>query len=341
MTEHGAPVAEAVVEEQPLRGVAGQRDRRRRASPRGDVTDQHRQLHRRQVLRLVDEQVGERLLHAAQELVRAQQDRHVVEVQRGGVVLRRAGRRCRSSPRMFWSSSASSSDRRRPFDAADAFGQVAVDGALAGLLLEPHRGPVHVGAPAARASSLARRLRRAASSPSPSRGSRAMNGGHPIGHEPRAPRRRRARPIGISARRAAARAARPRSVSRSAHSSTDRARGRACPRYAAQSALQLVQQRGVALDAGDGGDGVVDDGRRAARGSRRAARARPARRTSSPATPSTPSDGSSCADVRRQRRAVGDDHQPPRRELVGVGVGQVARAGAGRRSSCRCRRRPG
>jgi hypothetical protein len=90
--QHAAPVAETVVQEQPLRRVAGERDRRNAgaaAAAARRVADQHRQLHRRQVLRLVDEQVRERMLRAAQQLAGAQQDRDVVGVERRQVVVGR------------------------------------------------------------------------------------------------------------------------------------------------------------------------------------------------------------------------------------------------------------
>ena len=35
-------------------------------------------------------------------------------------------------------------DASLAFHAANAFGQIAVHGPLAGLLFQPHRGPVHV-----------------------------------------------------------------------------------------------------------------------------------------------------------------------------------------------------
>jgi hypothetical protein len=90
--QHRAPVAEAVVEKEPLGRVARQGDGRNLAGVslvagwRGSP-DERRQLHGRQILRLVHEQVAKRRLRLAQQLIGAQEDGQVVHVQNGQVVL--------------------------------------------------------------------------------------------------------------------------------------------------------------------------------------------------------------------------------------------------------------
>ena len=148
MPEHAAPVAEAVVEEQALRGVARERDRRDALAAALVVrspADQHRQLHRRQILRLVDEQVRERVLRAAQQLAGAQQDRDVVGVEdRQVVVGGQAVDAGRAAHVLIVVAVVVALAVTGPFHPAHALGQIAVHRALTRLVLEPHRRPVHL-----------------------------------------------------------------------------------------------------------------------------------------------------------------------------------------------------
>ncbi len=87
-------------------------------------------------------------------------------------------------------------------------------------------------------------------------------------------------------------------------------------------ALELVQQRGVALDAGDGGDRVVDD-RRPQPGDLGAQLARGQLAERHDADAGHAQRRQQLADVGGQRGAAGDDRQLARRELVGKGKRQV------------------
>ena len=163
--EHAAPVAEAVVEEQPLRGVAGQRDRGTRRFAAADRAPSGRSAptassatgpapRRRTGARTAASRraaAGARAAGSRRRRGRAAAGRP-----------RCAGRRCRSRR------GCSGRRRRRrrlaggALHAAHPFGQIAVDGALAGLVLErPSRSSACRSPPGARvraADRLARAL---------------------------------------------------------------------------------------------------------------------------------------------------------------------------------------
>ena len=176
-----------------------------------------------------------------------------------------AGRRCRSRR------ACSGRPRRRP--SAPSTRRTPSGRSLSTVRwpasARAHRGPVHVGP---RRAAVLRAIASCAAvlhSRGRSRGSRASTAATRSVMSRCASTTSRSE-TGISAASRSSASSRPRSVSRSAHSSTA-ARESACPRTPRQ-ALELVQQRGVALDARDGGTASSTTSARS-QGIRRAARA--------------------------------------------------------------------
>ena len=221
-----------------------------------------------------------------------------------------AGRRFRSSPRTFWSSSASSpspgrlrpgarprADRcRRCAGPAFRSSPIAVASALSGD-----------GGCARAASSCLTRLRARAAlflsgGGSPlSRGSRAEHRRDPIGHDPRAPRGRRARTRASRRRRAAARAG---ARDRSAGPPTARRprASRACPGRPSARRSSSCSSAGWLLHARDRRRRLVDDAG-AQPGELGAQRPRRRARRSPGADAADAERRQHLSDVRRQRRA--------------------------------------